>query len=331
MSLKNYGILKGRPIARQLGSGASPHYQVHLIDNDDYRIAVNVKSKKSPSELLYLIVENYRHPLVDQLTDLPAGFTRLESNPGGLALDYIRANLFRPDQMIPLPFDVPGPDNDLNEKIDFHVQRALAEEDAMIYAFGERWGPEPDSRDKYFGFKPGNGIHDIHMNQGNVPEFMNDDDVWQDGGLLIHLPSEDRWVAVFLAFQSQCWHTDDATGHCIGEHEQPAEDKSVVIIAATVNPIGNDPGMERVLLLNTLATAVNLDGWALADKNKLRHPLDGLRLEAGAVASLTLPGTTIQLSNQGGIITLLNRQGLKVHGVQYNKDEVSEQGRTIVF
>jgi hypothetical protein len=44
-----------------------------------------------------------------------------------------------------------------------------------------------------------------------------------------------------------------------------------------------------------------------------------------------LPGTTIQLSNEGGIITLLNSEGLKVHGVQYNKNEVSEQGRTIVF
>ena len=319
-------------MAQRLGAGASPHYQVHLVDDDDdYRIAINVKSKKSPSELLYLIVENYTHPLVDQLKDLPAGFTPLPSKPGGLALDYIRANLFRPERMVPLPFDVPGPDNDLNEKIDFHVQRALAEEDAMIYAFGERWGPEPTSRDKYFGFKPGNGIHDIHMNQGNVPEFMNDDGVWQDGGVLIHLPSEDRWAAVFLAFQSQCWHTDDASGHCLGEPEKPAEEKSVVIIAATVNPVGDDPRKERILLLNTMATAVNLNGWALADKNNLRHPLDGLSLEPGSVAELTLPGTTIQLSNKGGIITLLNREGLKVHGVQYSKEDVSEQGRTIKF
>jgi uncharacterized protein YukJ len=56
MPLKNYGVLKGRPIARRLGFGSSPHYQVHLVDEDvDYRIAINVKSKKSPSELLYLI------------------------------------------------------------------------------------------------------------------------------------------------------------------------------------------------------------------------------------------------------------------------------------
>ena len=54
-------------------------------------------------------------------------------------------------------------------------------------------------------------------------------------------------------------------------------------------------------------------------------------LEAGGVTALTLPGTTIQLSNRGGIITLLNSDGLKVHGVKYNKSEVSEQGRTIVF
>jgi len=332
VALKNYGVLKGRPIARRLGFGASPHYQVHLVDDDaDYRIAVNVKSKQSPSELLYLINENYAHPLVDALKDLPAGFTPLDRKPGGLAMDYIRANLFKPDQMVPLPYDVAGPDNDLNEKIDYHVQRALAEEEAMIYAFGERWGPEPTTRDKYFGFKPGNGIHDIHMNQGSAEEFQKYNGVWQDGGMLLHLPSEDRWVAVFLTFQSQCWHTDDGRGNCIGDVDQPAEDKGVVIIAATVNPAGHDPGLERVLLLNTLATVVNLDAWELADKNKRRHPLDGITLEPGAVEALTLPGTTIQLSNQGGILTLLNNDGLKIHGVQYSKSDVTEQGRTIIF
>jgi hypothetical protein len=49
------------------------------------------------------------------------------------------------------------------------------------------------------------------------------------------------------------------------------------------------------------------------------------------VKVLTLSGTTIQLSNSGGIISLLNKEGLKVHGVQYTKNDVSEQGRTIVF
>ena len=332
MALKNYGILKGRPIDRRLGFGASPHYQVHLVDDEhDFRIAINVKSKKSPSELLYLIDENYAHPLVDDLKELPNGFTTVERMPGGLAMDYIRGNLFVPDKMVPLPHDVAGPDNDLNEKIDYHLQRALAEENAMVYAFGERWGPEHNRRDKYFGFKPGNGIHDIHMNQGSVEPFKKYNGVWQDGGMMIHLPSDDRWVAVFLAFQSQCWHTDDEMGNCIGEIVIKAEEKSVVIIAATINPTGHDPGRERVLLLNTLAVPVKLDGWSLTDKNKQQHPLDGIAMEAGGVTAVTLPGTTIQLSNKGGIITLLNSEDLKVHGVQFTKKDVSEQGRTIVF
>ena len=46
-----------------------------------------------------------------------------------------------------------------------------------MFAFGQRWGPEQGQRDKIFGFQPGNGIHDIHMNQGNVAAYRNDDGV----------------------------------------------------------------------------------------------------------------------------------------------------------
>ena len=61
-------------------------------------------------------------------------------------------------------------DNDLNEKIERYIKRAI-EEKAIIYAFGERWGPEENTPDSYFHFEPGNGIHDIHMNQGNVEKW----------------------------------------------------------------------------------------------------------------------------------------------------------------
>ncbi len=347
MALKNYGVLKGRAIDRQLGFGRSPHYQVRIVDDaDNYRIAINVKSKLAPSELLYLVVEDFDYPFVDDLRELPLGFNPIARQPGGMAMDYIRANLFDPQQMVPLPHDVPGPDNDLNEKIDYYVQRAIGDPEAIVYAFGERWGPETHKRDKYFGFKPGNGIHDIHMNQGSEGRFAKYNGVWQDGGMLIHFGDSDRWVAFFLAFQSQCWHTDEAKGNCLpghepgpGDHEEPVPtptpspvpaDKQVVIIAAKVNPAGHDPGRETVLLLNTMPHAVELDGWSLADKNKKKQLLSG-SLEAGQVMTVTLTGDTTQLSNKGGIITLLNRDGLKVHGVQYTKKAVSEQGRTIVF
>ena len=53
------------------------------------------------------------------------------------------------------------------------------------------------------------------MNQGNVGQFIKDDGVFQDGGLFVHFPDQQEWVAAFLRFQSQAWHTDDTTGHTI--------------------------------------------------------------------------------------------------------------------
>ncbi len=331
MALRNYGVLKGRPIDRRLGAGSSPHYQIRIVDDtDDYRIAVNVKSKLAPSELLYLVDGQFSHPIVEDLRELSMGFSEIPSQPGGVAMDYIRANLFDFNQMIPLPFNVPGPDNDLNEKIDAIIQRAMADESAMVYAFGERWGPESGKKDKYFGFAPGNGIHDIHMNQGSEGQFKETNGVWQDGGLLVHFGSENRWAGIFLAFQSQCQHTDDESGDCTGPPD-PVEDVEVVIVAAMVNPSGHDPGLERVLLLNTAAVDVDLRGWRLADKNKRSHLLPDEVLPSGEVLAIPLPGDTIQLSNKGGIITLLNEEGLKIHGVKYTKEAAAQQGRTIVF
>src|SRR5687768_8266495 len=266
MPLNSYGVLKGRAIARRLGSGSSPHYQIHIVDEvgTQYRIAINVKSQLAPSELMYHIKSHFIHPLTDVVSVLPSGFNRLAPNPVSGALDLIRGNLVQPGLMTPLSHDLPGPDNDLNEKLDQIVQRAMADEEALVYAFGERWGPEANRADKYFGFLPGNGIHDIHMNQGNVGRFVADDGVWQDGGLLFHFPLQQQWTAVFLKFQSQSWHTDDTTGHTLGVWEegearnpdpvapQPTEllpDGLVRIVAALVNSI-ESPEREWVQILN---------------------------------------------------------------------------------
>ena len=39
----------------------------------------------------------------------------------------------------------------------------------------------------------------------------------------------------------------------------------------------------------------------------------------------------VQLGNAGGIITLLDRQGLKVDGVSYTAEQARREGRTLVF
>ena len=172
---KGYACLKGRPIGNRVATGSKPHYQVHVSANGvHYRIAINVPTSAG-SEVQYLVRSHFVHPITDALSGLAQGRIAVPSAPGGIALDFIRGNLAQPWEFVPLPMSAPGPDNDLNEKLDAYVQRAMADELAMVYAFGEPWGPETNKADDYFGFLPGNGIHDIHMNQGNPRgAFFND-------------------------------------------------------------------------------------------------------------------------------------------------------------
>lgn len=216
MSISRYGVLKGKAIDMKSGQGSNPHFQVQVSDHDLFRIAINVKSQEEPSTILYYADEDFCHPILENLVKLPFGFQELESKPGGMALDFIRGDLFDVTQMRLLPYNLPGPDNDLNELFQKFVEKAIYMETSEIYAFGQRWGPEKQ-HDKCFGFEPGNGVHDIHMNQGNSEKWRDDDGPWQDGGVMFNYPDEERWVAVFLAFQSQCFHTDDITGHAIPE------------------------------------------------------------------------------------------------------------------
>jgi uncharacterized protein YukJ len=346
MPLKNYGMLKGKAIEVRPGAGQNPHYQVRIVDDTtDYRIAINVQSALSPSELEYLIDDRFTHPITAMLQEAPLGFTHITSKPGTTALDYIRGNLFDRTKMRILPFNVPGIDNDLNEKIDGVMQRAVADEEALVSAFGERWGPEQNKKDKYFGFLPGNGIHDIHMNQSNVGQFKGDDGVWQDGGVIVYFPGQQQWVAIFLKFQSQGWHTDDKTGHKIGPDEPhvppvpippqppplPTSDDPqglVRIVAALVNSV-QSPEVEIVTLVNASPRELNLEGWALADTQKNKQKLTG-KLNSGEARAIRVQ-KPVALSNKGGIITILDETGLKVDGVSYTKAQASNPGWTIVF
>jgi uncharacterized protein YukJ len=149
MPLSSYGVLSARAVdSRREGSGDTPHYQIHVVDDEgtEYRIAVNVQSQQSPSELLYLVDDHFAHPVATAAGGLDSKWHPLASGPGGPNLDYIRANLFEPAQMRLLAPDVAGPDNDLADLLDHYVKRAIGDPSARLYAFGERWGRKPASR-----------------------------------------------------------------------------------------------------------------------------------------------------------------------------------------
>ena len=210
MPLATYGVLKGTVVGH-LRNADDDHYQILVQAGKTlHRIASNVKSSapKAPSTVLFASTTTLPKALTGGLTALEVGYRKLASKPGGLALDYLRSGIVKTASMKPVPPDVPGADNDLKDLLETAVIKAMKEEGSLIYAFGAKWGPEKGMPDKYFKFSPGNGIHDIHMNQGNAGKYRQDNGTYQDGALIIAYPGG-KWRAFFFAFQSQVFKTDD--------------------------------------------------------------------------------------------------------------------------
>ncbi len=65
ISLATYGVLKCRALERKidLGIDFAFHYQVLVSDGQKkHRVAINVKSQESPSDLLYLVNDAFQLP-----------------------------------------------------------------------------------------------------------------------------------------------------------------------------------------------------------------------------------------------------------------------------
>jgi uncharacterized protein YukJ len=319
---------------REIGTG-KVHFQFKLeAGGDVIRVPVNVLSDSQGALeerlLKYIIVEDFRHPITEALEALGEGWHPLDHKPGGAALDYRRGNLFKEADMRVLPPDLAGPDNDLQDLIQHYVERALGNPGIKVSVIGGRWHDD-NGADKIFPeISPSTGVHEIHMNQGNAAGHTGEDGVWNDGGLLIHLPApENRWVAFFFAFQNQTFNTDDVHGHALIDQPLP-ETAAVRIVAALVNPAGPGDEGESVLLLNASPDQVDLSGWTIADKAKESCAVPGGPLAAGKTLEVPVV-KPCALSNNGGIITLLDGSGTKVSGVSYTKEQARDQGWTVAF
>lgn len=142
MTLKKYGVLKGT-VAGHLRDADDDHYQILVrAGTTVHRVAVNVKSSapKAPSTLLFAALSKIPDSYVTQLDALAAGFTPLPSKPSGVALDYVRSGWFKTSQMKEVPPDAPGVDNDLKDKVEAAVVKAMDQAGSIVYAFGEKWG-----------------------------------------------------------------------------------------------------------------------------------------------------------------------------------------------
>lgn len=334
VALENYGVLKG--VAKQLAldGDASPHIELLLEAHSvKYRVAINVRSKTAPHDLLYLKRDPFFHSISNKLLQLPMGFTNIREEYSHLALDYVRGALLAREEMEVAPFTRVGPFNDLRDYIESMVQAAIDNPSVYFYAFGESWGPSA-ARDKYFGFSPGRGIHDIHMNQGSSGRFRGSNGPNQDGALLVHFTQENRWSAIFLAFQSQSWVTDTegqprCPPVCSTEPQSQNMRSGVVIVAALIGPYGEEWRREAVTLLNRSDTVADLEGWRIEDQMGSSAILSG-QLDSGETLRVTL-NDEIQLGHQGGEVKLYAPDGTLVDRVHYSKAQAAREGWTTVF
>jgi uncharacterized protein YukJ len=207
-----YGVLVGTVADGVFEGGKAPHYEIRINAGDTaFRVAVNVQSVDG-SEVLVHFDPNYTTsaPVLDlaALVAGPPGFVARSTGPGGDGLDYLRDGLFDINDMRPVP-DI-GADDSLANRLDALIQRAKAEPGAVAVVFGMYFRDGgADSRDATFGFAPEQGLHDIHMMQGNSGSFERDNTTHGDGALFVRLGGGET-AALFARFATQGTETDDA-------------------------------------------------------------------------------------------------------------------------
>jgi uncharacterized protein YukJ len=348
-----YGVLRGRvDVFKREDDLSTPHLQIRVVDarNQAWRVPVNVLSADQSRLIFHRADPLQNHPLLAALPQVAAGFTSLPAavRSAASALDYFRAPLFDWPTGVAIPSTGPGANDDLQDVLVTYLKQ-LHDQDGELFAFGSKF-PEPGQQsdprpiDREFGTTQ--GLHDIHMNQGNPKPgpFADDNGVFQDGGLILKFGS--RYVGLFLRFATQWLPTDDTTGHRLPEARLiPAggvvvtDDEGPTLVThppvyierALVNPDGDEPGREVVVIGNTTVASVDLTGWSIVYKNNKADVLQGVLLPAGESRRVVLSGTGAQLGNKGGTITLKDCIGNQVHAVSYSKEDADQEDRYIRF
>jgi uncharacterized protein YukJ len=304
-----------------------------------WRIAVNVQSDTGSEVVFWIVDPLTAHPVLASLAALSTGFTAIAPNPGQ-ALEFVRAPMFEWRNGRALPASGSAASDDLQDFLVLYLEKCR-DAGGEIFAFGAKFEQNLHKAiDQEFGNLDGlHGIHDIHMNQGNQGSHAGDNGANQDGGLILGFA--DRYVGLFLAFQTQLVPTDadgrptadaKALGELIGPPVAEAASSGVVYLErALVNPVGSDPGSEVVVIGNLATTPMALDGWQLVDKNQRTTSLDSVEIAAGGSCLVPLDGVGVQLGNKGGNLLLLDPAGNQVDGVVYTGQDAGPEDRFVRF
>ena len=206
-----YGYVKAKVVSEPLlkSSRHSHEIQYHLhvsmlVAGGKWDVAINVGTNDGDDLLKYKLVFDYRHAIIQTLGDAEAGAHDLTGQDALPALDFLRsADLLDNtgkwrDSDVMDGSDATEPAATLGRLLSRAHQNNLD-----VYVFGRF-------------YSEGNGIHDVHLNQGSTKGFIHrpgDDsndhnDIWQDGAVMVNV-GEPEWAAYFAAFNQQSVPTDE--------------------------------------------------------------------------------------------------------------------------
>ena len=170
----HYGILRGRvDIFKREDDPSTPHLQIRVVDDHDqtWRVAVNVLSGDQSRVIFHRADPFQNHPSLAALPQVAAGFTQLPpaARSASSALDYFRAPLFDWPTGVAVPPTGPGTTDDLQDALLGYLEQ-LRDQGGELFAFGAIFpapGQQPNPRPIDHEFRTVQGLHDVHMNQGN--------------------------------------------------------------------------------------------------------------------------------------------------------------------
>lgn len=205
-----YGFVKTKvtsePKLKPSHHGHETQFHLHCnldVDGDKWDVAINVGTSDADDLLKYKLVFDFRHPLIQTLAAAEPGSHELTDRHGLPALDFMRSDLLQSTGKW-RDSDVMDGSDDSEPALSLKRLLSRAHQNNLdVYIFGRF-------------FDQGDGLHDVHMNQGSTKQFIHrpgDDsndhnDVWQDGAVIVDVGAPE-WAAYFSAFNQQLVPTDD--------------------------------------------------------------------------------------------------------------------------
>ena len=209
MSVQDYGVVIGaydhfdRDPTNHFGNYCHGHIFVRAPDASRapalYNCAVDVKFLNGKVE--YAMLSGLDRMRLSTVRVLSNGWHALGQNASSGALDYVRSRLLgvlTAGDLTPPVWRQSVGGSVLTDMEAFLTAWGTIQ---RIYVFGARF-LNPDQA-------PSQGVHDVHLNQGDPPgAFQSLDGIWQDGGIIVERIDR-TFDGFFVKFVTQSLNTDE--------------------------------------------------------------------------------------------------------------------------